>query len=266
MRPATLTARRSAGAVVAVAAAALTLVGCGPAASSASGSGGTSAPASGGTSAPGSGSAGVGVSGTSTFFPVAVGNTWVYAVKTIVGTGTSTDKMIAVTPVAGGQRVTMTTSVEDPGEGKLPLVSLAYIFHSDGSITVPVSELGTAGAKITTKSGSITWPNAAEIASGQPHSDTVVLAVTTAGKTITYTEHVVVQGAGTATVIVPAGTFQTTVIDQTMTSKVDGYTSDLEIRTWVATGVGPVKQELMDIAGSKTTITNTEELKSFTKG
>lgn len=264
MTPATLTARRSAGAAAAVAAAALALAGCGPAASSASGSGGTSAPASGGTSTPGS--TGVGVSGTSTFFPVAVGNTWVYAVKTIAGTGTSTDKMIAVTPVAGGQRVTMTTSVKDPGEGKLPLVSLAYIFHSDGSITIPVSELGTTGAKITTKSGSIIWPNAAEIASRQPHSDTVVLAVTVAGKTITYTEHVVVQGAGTATVTVPAGTFQTTVIDQTMTSKVNGYASDLEVRTWVATGVGPVKQELMDIAGSKTTITNTEELKSFTKG
>lgn len=258
MTPATLTARRSVGAVVAFAATALALVGCGSAASP--------APASGGTSTPGSGSAGGGASGTSAFFPVAVGNTWVYTIKTIAGSGTSTDKMIAVTPVVGGQRVTMTTNIKEPAEGKLPLVRLAYIFHSDGSITVPVSELGTAGAKITTKSGSVTWPNAAEIASGQPHSDTVVLAITTAGKTITYTEHVVVQGAGTATVIVPAGTFQATIIDQTTTSKVDGYTSVIETRTWVATGVGPVEQVLMDIAGGKTTITNTEKLKSFTKG
>jgi uncharacterized protein DUF3108 len=266
MTSATAAARRTAGAVAAVAAATLALVGCGPTASSASGSGGSSTPASGGSTTPGSGSSGGGVSGTSVFFPVAVGNTWVYEVKTVAGTGTSTDKMVAVAPIASGQRVTMTTSVDEPGLGKLPALKLAYIFHSDGSITVPSNELGTSGAKVTTKSGSITWPDAAEIASGQPHTDTVVLAITIAGKTSTYTEHVVVQGAGTATVVVPAGTFQTNIIDQTMTSKFDGYASKLEIRTWVATGVGPVKQELMTIAGSKSTITNTEELKSFTKG
>jgi hypothetical protein len=266
MTSATAATLRSAGAVAAVAAAALALAGCGPSNSSASGSGASSTPGSGGSTTPGSGSSGGGVSGTTVLFPVAVGNTWVYTVTTGAGAGTSTDKMVAVTPIAGGQRVTMTTSVDEPGTGKLPARRLAYIFHSNGSITVPVSELGTTGAKVTTVSGSITWPDAAEIASGQRHTDTVVLAITVAGKTTTYTEHVVVQGDGTGTVVVPAGTFQTNIIDQTMTSKFDGYTSDLEIRTWVATGVGPVKQELMTITGGKATITNTEELKSFTKG
>lgn len=268
MTSATAAAIRTTGVVAAVAAATLALAGCGPTASSASGPGASSAPASGGSTTPGHGSSGGGVSGTSDFFPVAVGNTWVYDVKTVAsaGTGTSTDKMVAVTPVASGQRVTMSTTVDTPGLGKLPTLKLSYIFHSDGSITIPSNQLGSSGAKVTTKSGSITWPNAAGIASGQRHTDTVVLAITVAGTTSTFTEHVVVQGAGTATVVVPAGTFQTNIIDQTITSKVDGHASAVEIRTWVATGVGPVKQVLMSIVDGKTTITNTEELKSFTKG
>ena len=64
----------------------------------------------------------------------------------------------------------------------------------------------------------------------------------------------------------PPGTYQATVIDEVMTEKFSGIAVDMDIRTWVANGVGPVKTELTTDAAGKTAIVNDQELKSFTKG
>ena len=40
----------------------------------------------------------------------------------------------------------------------------------------------------------------------------------------------------------------------------------LDIRTWVANGVGPVKSEVSSNAAGWSTIASLQELKSFTKG
>jgi hypothetical protein len=76
-----------------------------------------------------------------------------------------------------------------------------------------------------------------------------------------------VKGEGTSTVTVPAGTFQATLINETMTSSVDGYKFSLAVRTWVANGIGPVKSEVLSSAlgSSSTSPLTTEELLSFTK-
>jgi hypothetical protein len=248
----------------AVAAAALTVAGCGSHSSSSSGStasGNTTASAS-----PNSGTSSSGPVSASTLFPATVGNTWVYDETLAVGsgTGTGTNRITAVTPTPGGERVTMSVDSQLPGLPATKSVAVNLIFHSDGSISYPLAQLGNT--QVSIKSGSIIWPSAAQLASGQPYTDTLVMSVTEAGHLTTVTANVVVKGAGSATVTVPAGTYRTTLIEETLTEHFAGVLLDMKIQNWDAHGVGPVKTDVISTAGGKTTTVSTEELKSFTKG
>jgi hypothetical protein len=82
------------------------------------------------------------------------------------------------------------------------------------------------------------------------------------GQSHTVSTHVTVQGAGTATVTVPAGVYHTTVIDDTLTEKFMGVSLGIRIRTWLAPGTGPVKSQ---VTTNGATVSG-EELKSFTRG
>ena len=62
------------------------------------------------------------------------------------------------------------------------------------------------------------------------------------------------------------GTHQPTLIDETMDEKFSGISVGLDIRTWVANGVGPVKSEVSSNAAGRSTIASLQELKSFTRG
>ncbi len=201
-------------------------------------------------------------SGTAAFFPLAVGNKWVYVDKLSGEQGTVRNQVISVTPVAGGSKVIMKDQ-DDLGGAAPNTTTSALIVHPDGSIDVPMT---TVGDTFKIKSGSVIWPSAAELASGQPHHDTLVMSMTMAGHTSTITAHVVVKGEGTHTVTVPAGTYQATVIDEVMSEKFSGVGITMDIRTWVANGVGPVKTQLTSDAAGKTAIVNDQELTSFTKG
>ena len=259
--------------VIAVAAAGLVLAGCG--ASPGSGSATSGSATSGGSSAgqtttsasPGTGASGSAVA-TSAFFPVAVGNTWVYQQDlgpSLGEKGTSTNKVIAVTPVAGGQRVTMTVKDDIAGlaaESKTTTSTLS--FHSDGSISLPLTQLGST--KVSVKSGAIIWPSAAGPASGQSRTATIVMNVADAGRSSTANLHVTVKGGGTATVTVPAGTCHTTFADEIMSEHVNGVSVNIEVQTWVANGVGPVKSVATTKYGSVTTPVSSEALESFTRG
>lgn len=267
-----LTTRPPAAATLAAAAAAgLILAGCGN--NSAATTASTSSPASGQAAAPGSASAGPASSGAgsdgsgtvsmgSALFPLAVGNTWVYQEKLSGDSGTVTNKVTSVTPAADGDKVAM--KVKDDLLGVHTGTTSVFIVHSDGSISVPVAQVGSTS--VTVKSGSIIWPSSAQLASGQPHHDTLVISVKEAGHSSTVTAHVVVKGEGTQTVSVPAGTYQATLIDETMNEKFSGISVGLDIRTWVANGVGPVKSEVSSDAAGRSTIASLQELKSFTKG
>ena len=138
-----------------------------------------------------------------------------------------------------------------------------FVIHSDGSISVPVTRWADS---VSVKSGSIIWPSSAQLASGQPHHDTLVISIKEAGHASTVTAHVVVKGEGTQTVSVPAGTYQATLINETMDEKFSGINVGLDIRTWVANGVGPVKSEVSSDAAGRTAISSVQVLKSFTKG
>jgi hypothetical protein len=256
-----------AGLLAAAAASGLALAGCGnsPGASTAATS---SQPAAAG-SAPAASTSGSGSSGSVStgsgavaFFPLSVGNKWVYTDKVSGEQGTVTNQVISVTPVASGSKVVMKDS-DDLGGGVPNTTTSALLVHSDGSITVPMT---TAGDSFKIKSGGVLWPSAAQLASGQPHHDTLVITTNMAGRTTTMRTHIVVKGDGVQTVHVPAGTYQATVIDELMTEKFAGVAINMDIRTWVVNGVGPVKSEMTSNAGGKAAIMNDEQLKSFTRG
>ena len=176
--------------------------------------------------------------------------------------GTVSNEVIALAPAAGGTKATLKD--RETLEGAPTTTTSTIIVHSDGSISVPLTQVGNSSFKL--KSGSIIWPSAATLASGQPQHDTLVMSMNMLGHATTVRAHVVVKGDGTQTVRVPAGTYQATLIDEAMTEKVSGFAVRLNIRTWVANGVGPVKDEVTSSAAGGSGISIVEELKSFTKG
>ena len=143
------------------------------------------------------------------------------------------------------------------------VTKLTYLFYNNGSIGVPFTQV--SGAKVTIKSGTIIWPPITEIQSGQTQHSTLHIAVSAAGHNINEVVHVTVKGAGTHSVSVPAGHYQATVVDETMTEKVMGFPVVTTVRTWLAPGVGPVKSEVLTKAATASAMDVTEVLRSFTK-
>jgi hypothetical protein len=268
-------ARRTAGALaVGAAAAGLVLTGCGKttgsaAASATTGAATSAAAASGGgstASAAASSSASrssVVVGSGALPFPTTVGDTWSY--RNSNGTS-SVNKIAAATQVSAGQQVTMATTFTDNGSSTHD--SYEYIVEPSGQIALPTSQFAPSTAGVTFKvvSGGIYWPSAAQLASGQPVHTTLTMEFTIAGKTQKITEHITSQGEGTQSVTVPAGTYSASVVNVTESASIMGYNTTIDDKTWLATGVGPVQSELIDIAGGKTSISNKEELTSFVKG
>jgi hypothetical protein len=256
MSPSSFMSYKPAVLAAAIAAAGLAVAGCGPHSTASSAGPASSSPAA----------AGKATASAYSIFPAAVGNTWVYdeTLATGSGTGTGTNRITAVTPVAGGEQVTMSVQSQLPELPASKIATVDLIFHSDGSISYPLAQLGNTA--VTIKSGSIIWPSSAQLASGQPYTDKLVMTITENGQPTTVTANVVVKGAGSATVTVPAGTYQTTLIDETLSEEFDGVAVDTQIQNWDASGVGPVKTAVTSTADGKSTIVSTEELKSFTKG
>jgi hypothetical protein len=194
---------------------------------------------------------------------MSAGNTWVYAQQGFGGKGTVTEKMLSVTPSSAGQVVTLETTNTYPTK---KTIKATLILQPDGTIEMPVSQF-LSGMSVTLVKGQVLWPSAAQLASGQPYKDTIVMKINEAGHEETLTMPVVVKGEGTTSVTVPAGTYQASLIDETMTSSIEGYKISVAVRTWVANGVGPVKSEVTSglFTGSGSP-TSTEVLESFTRG
>jgi hypothetical protein len=254
--------RSRAAAAIGFAAAGLVLAGCGSSGGSAAGSPSspsTSASKPAATSSPTAASGGSsGASTTSlTGFPIGVGNTWVY--QNSMG-GTVTNKMTAVTAVSGGQQVTESNTIDL--DGSVTTNHGTYIFHPDGSITYPSDQFGN-GVSVQ---GGILWPPPSVLASGQPTKSTLHITVDQNGQHFNATAHITVQGAGSASVTVPAGAYSATIVDMTMSTVVVGYTVSIEVRTWVANGVGPVQSEVLTTELGASHLTDEQKLESFTKG
>ena len=192
-------------------------------------------------------------------FPIAVGNTWIYQTTTDINgaRGLQTSKVLSVTPVSGGSRVVMSETSDLSGANTTS--EQAYVFYSNGTIGYPV-----AGSEVSVLGSGVLWPNAADLASGRAYRS--VLRVKVNNTSPVQQANVTVQGLGTHTVTVPAGTYQATLVTMIMSIRVGSFGSDEEIQTWTTPGTGPVKSEVLLLTGGHAKLTTTEELVSFTKG
>jgi hypothetical protein len=73
-------------------------------------------------------------------------------------------------------------------------------------------------------------------------------------------------GAGTHNVTVPAGTYSATVVNMTMSETIDGITVGDTVRTWLASGVGPVKSEVILNEAGTQHVAAQDQLISFKAG
>ena len=135
-----------------------------------------------------------------------------------------------------------------------------FIFYPDGTVGYPVTDAN--GVSVV---GDVRWPDAAGLASGQVYHSVLPVQVSQAGGSYQNAD-VTVQGAGMAPVTVPAGTYQATVVDMTIATKVGGLSTAVEVRTWLAPATGPVRSEVFVHAGGKTQLIATNRLLSFTRG
>lgn len=255
-----------------LAAAGLLLVGCSTVTSNSSTnsstppSGGGSSSSASNSSSPSQSSTGGGSgSGMDTaLFPATVGNTWVYS-ETLAGhtAGTTTNMISAVTPNSAGEQVMIRTHANITGLPTTP-TTLTYQLNSDGSIQVPYAQVGNS--EVTIKSGGIVWPSRAVLDSGQPHTSTLSLDINVAGHSVIVNAHVTVKGAGTQSVTVPAGTYQATVVEETISEHVEGIAVSVNVMTWLANGVGPVKSVASTKTGTVSEQVSSEVLKSFKQG
>jgi hypothetical protein len=191
-------------------------------------------------------------------FPVAVGNTWVYQVVASINNahGLDTKKVLDVTPVPGGHRVTMSDSI---GPGTPVTTQEHYVFFANGQLGFPVNE--AYGVSVVSGNGVI-WPDAAGVASGRAYHS--VRQIKLAGGQ-SETANVTVQGGGTESVTVPAGTYRATLVTTSIVSTVGSFNSISVLKVWTAPGIGPVKTEQLLKAGGKTKLITTTTLVSFTK-
>jgi hypothetical protein len=266
MNPFTHSTRGRTGAIIAcLAMAGLALSACGG--SSNSGSSGSSNAGKTSSSKSPSASSTTSTSSTSSVvassslpFPIAVGNTWVFDATTLAGTSsTVTNKVLSVTPVSGGNEVTMsdTESLDNT------TTDISYIFHSNGYITYPSTEFGSSATVIK---GGILLPSAAVIDSGQATTSTLELQVHSGSINETVNAHITVKGDGTATVTEPAGTYSATIVQMAEAFTMMGTTETIVVKTWMANGVGPVQSEAtIDTLGHTETVSELK-LVSFTQG
>lgn len=186
-------------------------------------------------------------------FPVAIGNTWVYQTKIGGASGRTTNRIVAAGPGSAGYLVTVSSATNVTGASSAG--TAGYTFYPDGTVGYPAPTIN--GVSVT--GGGIRWPSAGALASGRAYHSTLKIQVGSSGQA--EDAGVNVYGAGTETVIVPAGTYQASVVETTITAK--GET--IVVTTWIAQGVGTVKTQIQVDGAGAAGLTTTEELLSFTK-
>jgi hypothetical protein len=192
-------------------------------------------------------------------FPIAVGNTWVYQAVSGNRQSVVTNRVLSVAPVPGGHRVTMSETISGPPD---KTTQKTYIFYANGQIGYPVNEPN--GVSVL-NSGGVLWPDAADLASGQDYRSVLHVRVNSVPPSYK-AANVTVRGGGTASVTVPAGTYQATIVDMVLATKVGSFDTSVLVKTWTAPGTGPVKSEVSVLAAGKAEVTTIEELLTFTKG
>ena len=192
----------------------------------------------------------------STVIPAQLGDTWVYALdSSVLGKGTETARISAVTPVAGGQRATLLTSLRLAGANRPFRFASHFIAGADGSVRFVSTSF--MGAKLA--SANVNWPGPGTLTPGRPHTSTMT------GSFLGFktTEHVTITEVGPATITVPAGSYQATLLEQTST---DGAGGRSVVKSWVVNGIGQVKTVTTVVVKGVRQVSSVETLTSFTKG
>jgi hypothetical protein len=168
-----------------------------------------------------------------------------------------TKRVLVVTPVPGGRRVTMSDTLVP---GSAPNGTLQhYIFYDNGQIGFPVNE--AHGVSVVSSNG-VVWPDAAGLASGRAYHSVLDIKLSSGQYE---TANVTVQGGGSQSVSVPAGTYHATLVTMTMVTRVGSFTSTTVLKVWTAPGTGPVKSEEIIKAAGKTDLITTSALLTFSK-
>jgi hypothetical protein len=191
----------------------------------------------------------------STVIPAQLGDTWVYAFdSSVLGKGTETSRISAVSPAAGGQRATMASSLSLAGSKAPFKFSSVFTAGADGSVTFGSTSF--MGSKLA--SANVNWPSPAALTPGRPHTSTVT------GNFLGFrtTERVTITNLGPASVTVPAGTYQAVLLEQTVT---EGAGNRDVIKSWVVNGIGQVKTDTTVIVKGQRSVSSAEVLTSFTK-
>lgn len=206
--------------------------------------------------------------GVSIYYPVALGNTWVYSID--YGTGsvvTDTEVMTKVVAEADGVRATIQRSFTWADKSQPDFTdSVDYVFNPDGSLSVPFQTLPAAGGTVTVNSGELQWPTSAEFAAGTPRTGQITASIDTAGTVTNQTIDFTIVGAGVEDVAVTAGTFTARkLLQNLLVSLPDLGVTGLAINStsWLAEDVGAVRTEVTDAAGGATIV---QQLVSFTAG
>jgi hypothetical protein len=194
-------------------------------------------------------------------FPVAVGDTWTYTLE-IAGQplpAALVKKITGITPVPGGQRVGM--AITESVYGIPKTFHQDYLFGADGSISFPPGPIASPA-----NAGNVIVPPLSVVNSGRPVTWTVKdPPLKLAGRKVTGHTRITVQGGGTASVTVPAGTYRVTVVNMTVSATSSWVDKPVVMvqRMWFAPHVGEVGEEVI-AASSGGQVLSTEKLQSFT--
>ena len=203
------------------------------------------------------------------YFPVAVGNTWVYtaAYAEPVGIVTETETIVSVLPdAAGGAEVDIQRDFHYENGSRPDFSDLvAYQFHDDGSVELPFQWIPRADStsEITPSGGRFVWPSDSDFAAGTATTGQITLLVEANGEGYDETVSFEILGAGEESVTVPFGTFTARKLVQNLTVAVPSLGVEVPITatSWFQADVGLVRTEIPDAFGGPTI---TVELVSFT--
>jgi hypothetical protein len=199
-------------------------------------------------------------------FPVAVGDTWTYRLEMVGQPVPSVlvRKITGITPVPGGQRVTLAITTYSP-DGVPTTIHQDYLFGTDGSISFSPGSITSLMSPANV--GNVIVPPLSVVNSGRPVTWPVKMPpVKLAGRKISTHGRITVQGGGTASVTVPAGTYRVTVVNMTIKTATSGFDKPMVTvqRMWFAPHVGMVGQEIIAAISGSRQVVSTEKLQSFT--
>lgn len=198
-------------------------------------------------------------------FPVAVGDTWTYTLETVgLPPAVLVKKITGITPVPGGQRVSM--AITEFFYGIPKKFHQDYLFGTDGSISFPPPGPMTS-ALSPPNAGRVIVPPLSVVNSGRPVTWTVKMPpLKLAGRKISGKTRFTVQGGGTTSVTVPAGRYRVTVVNMTVSTTSSEVTRPAVMvqKMWFAPHVGEVGEEIIAGSSGSGQVLTTEKLRSFT--